>query len=374
MRNSSTPRDHRWLNRTCLPLQMLFALLLASTVSAQHRPVFPKLQGLGTLEVMTLNMYAGTGYGGIASAENFDDFYQAVANAIDEVRAGNPPARVQDIAHQIAAAKPDLVSLQEVATWSTGTYTGTWTATSTCENRTLEYDFQQLLLEALAAQGVRYNSIATNTHFTVDAPTSATACIRNTWSIVVLGRANLSRKNFSYSNVASNTFSLVLPISMKVLSGYTLLWPRGWISLDVTYRGKEFRFIAAHLERILPSPYFGYFNIVQSQELLAANGPTDTNMPVVVAGDMNSDASNASDPAYATYENFLDAGFTDAWAAARSLFDSGFSGHTRTFPAPMDKRSDLVLVRGRFKVQAAAVFCGGSDHCGVVARLQHPGK
>ena len=374
MRNSSIPCNCRWLNRTCLSLQVLFALLLASTVSAQDPPMFSSMQGQGTMEVMTLNMYAGTGYGGIAQATNLDAFYLAVSNAIDEVRAGNPPARAQDIARQIAAAKPDLVSLQEVATWSTGTYTGSWTGTSTCENRTLEYDFRQLLLDALAAQGLQYNAIATNTHFTVDAPTSATACIRNTWSIVVLARANLTDGAFSYSNVASHTFSLVLPIAINVPPGYTLFWPRGWVSVDVAFRGKQFRFIAAHLERILPAPYLGLFNIVQGQELLAADGPTDTNMPVVVAGDMNSDAANASDPAYATYENFINADFTDAWTAARSLFDSGYGGYTRTFPEPMNKRSDLVLVRGDFNVQAAAVFCGGSDHCGVVARLQLPSE
>jgi endonuclease/exonuclease/phosphatase family metal-dependent hydrolase len=373
MRNKPISRDHHWLKSVCLPLQVLVASLLGLTVSAQGPPVFPSLQGQGTLEVMTYNMYVGTEYTGIPQASTLDALYQAVTNAIDEVRAGNPPARAHRIARQIAAVKPDLVSLQEVATWSTGTYTGTWTATSTCGNLTLEYDYRQLLLHALTAQGVRYTPVATNTHFTVDAPTSASTCVRNTWSIVVLARADRPHEGFSYSNVQTATFVNVLKIPIPLLgSTYRLPWPRGWISLDVDYRGKEFRFIAPHLDGVLPPPYLGLLNLGQANELLA--GPANTSMPVIVAGDMNSDAANASDPTYPTYEAFLNAGFTDAWTAARSLFDSGFSGYTRSYPAPMDVRSDLVLVRGGFRVKAAAVLCGGSDHCGVVARPQHPGK
>jgi endonuclease/exonuclease/phosphatase family metal-dependent hydrolase len=373
MRNEPIPRHLRGLTIARLSVQVLFGMLLALTVAAQGPPVFPSVQGQGALEVMTFNMYVGTEYTGIPQAPTLNDLYQAVTNAINDVRTGNPPARTQKIAQQIAAAKPDLVALQEVATWSTGTYTGTWTGDSTCDNLALEFDYRQLLLDALAAQGVRYTPLATNTHFTVNAPTSATECVQNTWSIVVIARADLIPEDFFYTT-DSGVFAHILSIPITALPGYSLPWPRGWISADVTYRGKQFRFIAPHLERVLPPPILGRLNIAQGLELLSETGPTNTTMPAVVAGDMNSDAANASDPAYPTYQNFLKAGFTDAWTAARSLFDSGFSGYTKTFPESMNKRSDLVLVRGGFRVQAAAVLCGGSDHCGVVARLQLPGE
>lgn len=377
MKNNSISRDRSWLKSIRLPAQVFFALLLAFTVAAQGPPVDSSLQGQGTLEVMTYNMYAGTEYTGMNTASTLDGLYLATTNAINDVRAGNPPARAQEIARQIAAAKPDLVSLQEVATWSTGTYTGEWTGTSTCQSLTTEYDYRQLLLNALTAQGVHYTPVATNTHFTMDAPTSATACIHNTWSIVVLARADLSPEDFSYSNVQIATFTKVFEIPIAAITGYRLPWPRGWVSVDVSYRGKQFRFIATHMDGLVPPPLSPtgsplYFNVGQGSELL--DGPANTTMPVVIAGDTNADASNASDPTYQTYQNFLNAGFTDAWTAARSLFDSGFSGFTRTYPSPMDTRSDLVLVRGNFKVQAAAVLCGGSDHCGVVGRLQAPAE
>ena len=161
---------------------------------------------------MTYNMYVGTEYTGINTAPDYDAFMQAVSNAIDDVRTGDPAARAQAIAQQIAAAKPDLVSLQEVSTWSTGTFTATWTGTTSCDNLQLEFDYRQLLLDALTAQGAHYMPVATNTHFQVDAPTSAGTCVRNTWSIVVLARADLKPEDFSFSNVQTATFEHVLPI------------------------------------------------------------------------------------------------------------------------------------------------------------------
>jgi endonuclease/exonuclease/phosphatase family metal-dependent hydrolase len=360
MRNRQTYDDRRWLTAARVSIPVLFALLLALTAAAQNRPVVPSLQGQGTLEVMTYNMYVGTEYTGAVTAPDLPAFFQVMTNAFNDVQDGDPAGRAQAIAQQIAAVEPDLVSLQEVSTWSTGTYTGTWSGTTTCENLNLEFDYRQLLLDALAAQGAHYMPVATNTHFTVDAPTSEAACVRNTWSVVILAHSDLKPEDFSYTNVQTATFANVLNIPVAAL-GYLISWPRGWASIDVHYRDKQFRFIAAHLDNV------GFFNDLQGPELIG--GPADTTLPVVVAGDMNS-----PDPNPLTYENFLTSGFTDAWTAARHLFDSGYSGNTKAYPSPMDERGDLVLVRGRFNVQSAAVLCGGSDHCGVVARLQLPSE
>ncbi len=328
---------------------------------------------------MTYNMYVGTEYVGVTDP-NYTNFLQAMTNLILDVRASDPAGRAQAIARQIAATRPHLVSLQEVATWSTGPTKG---------NLTVEFDYLQLLLDALAAQGVQYTPVASLTHFDVTLP-SSTGFGRNTWRVVILARADLKPEDFSFTNVQAATWSvpLTLVVRLRALDGRAddcpvplrpsdlacrMPFPRGWVSADVTYRGKQFRIIGAHLDSAS-----ALLEIPQGLELL--NGPANTALPVIVAADLNADCSNPSDPTYPTCDNFRNAGFIDAWTAANP-FEPGF---TKFLPV-MTKRSDYVMVRGRFRVQAAALVgeevgdmtptgLWPSDHCGVVARLQHPGE
>ncbi len=149
-------------------------------------------------------------------------------------------------------------------------------------------------------------------------------------------------------------------------------FPRGWVSADVTYRGKQFRFIGAHLDSASP-----LLEIAQGLELL--NGPANTALPVIVAADLNCDLSNPSDPKYLTCVRFLNGGFIDAWTAANP-FEPGF---TKDLPT-MTMRGDYVMVRGLFSAQAAALVgeedpadktASGlwpSNHAGVVAKLDRP--
>ena len=377
----SNPRIHarRWLTRARLPIQLFVVLLLAVTVAAQNRPAEPSLQGEGSLKVMTYNIYVGTEYPGITDP-NYTAFLQAVTNLILNVRASDSAGRMQAIAQQIAATQPHLVNLQEVATWSTGL---------TKDNLTVEFDFLQLLLDALAAQGVPYTPVFSLTHFDVTLP-STFGFARNTWRVVILARADMKAEHLSYTNANAATWTDTLIVPVPALNGLPELcpvpltgtacrvpFPRGWVSADVTYRGKQLRLIAAHLDSSSARR-----EIAQGLELL--NGPANTTLPVIVGADLNCDCSNPSDPFYPTCENFAKAGFTDAWAVVNPYEP----GYTKTLPIwdPLDflnKRSDYVMVRGRFRVQAAVIVgeaegdktASGlwpSDHCGVVARLQLP--
>lgn len=377
MRINPSTHARRWLTRARLPVQVLLALLLAVTGVAQNRPAEPSLQGDGSLKVMTYNMYVGTEYGLGITSPDYSTFTQAVTQLIVDVRASDPPGRAQAVARQIAATRPHLVSLQEVAIWSTGT---------TKDDLRVEFDFLQLLLDALVAQGVQYTAVNTLTHFDVTLP-SSTGYLRNAWRVVVLARADLKPEDFSFRNVVADKWSLLATLSyhLPALDGSSecpvaltgsqcwMPFPRGWASTDVTYRGKQFRFIAAHLESRSASR-----NIREGTELL--NGPANTTLPVVVAADLNCDLSNPSDPKYLTCVNFLNAGFIDAWTAANPLEH----GYTKDLPE-MTVRGDYVMVRGRFGVQTA-VLAGEevgdmtstglwpSNHCGVVARSHLPGE
>ncbi len=378
MRNNPRTHGRRWLTRVRLPIQVLLALVLAVTVAAQNRPAEPSLQGGGSLKVMTYNMYVGTEYVGLTDPI-YANFLQAVTNGILEVRASDPPGRAQAIARQIAATMPHLVSLQEVATWSTG---------PTKDNLTVEFDYLQLLLDALAAQGVQYTPVASLTSWDATVP-STFGFVRNTWRVVIIARADLKPEDFSYTNFQAATWTATLVVPLPALKGRPddcpvplrpsdlacrMPFRRGWVSTDVSYRGKQFRIIGAHLDSAS-----ALLEIPQGLQLL--NGPANTALPVVVAADLNADCSNPSDPTYPTCDNFRNAGFIDAWTAANP-FEPGF---TKFLPV-MTKGSDYVMVRGRFRVQAAVLVgeevgdmtpttgLWPSDHCGVVARLQHPGE
>ena len=105
-------------------------------------------------------------------------------------------------------------------------------------------------------------------------------------------------------------------------------------------------------------------------------GPLNTDLPVVLADDLNSDAyapSFASGPAYGM---LVSAGFLDVW----NLLDPNDPGLTWPLfgedpplgPSSLAERIDLVLVRGS-GIQAMAILLTGttapfaSDHVGLVA-------
>jgi hypothetical protein len=365
----------KWLTNVCLPIPLVLPLVLVVPAVGQNRPADPHLQGQGTLKVMTYNMDVGTDYAGMLD-RNLANFLQGATNMVLSIRASDPAGRAQAIAREIVATKPHLISLQEVSTLSTG---------PTKNNLTSEFDYLQLLLQALSAQGEQYVPVAWSTTWDATVPT-LTGFARGTWSIYILARADLDPADFSFAGSQGGTFNATFvphlyaldnsadcPVPLKSDGTCRMPWPRGWAYTDVFYREKRFRIIGAHLDSSSP-----LLEIPQGVELLS--GPANTSLPVIVAADLNCDCSNTADLMFATCENFQKAGFTDAWAATYP----GVAGYTKHLPE-LNQRSDYVMVRGRFHVQAADIVgdqvsdktesgLWPSDHAGVVARIQSPGE
>jgi endonuclease/exonuclease/phosphatase family metal-dependent hydrolase len=375
MRNNQSTIGRQWLTRARLLAGVLLAVLLAVPIAAQNRPAEPSLQGGGKLKVMTYNVFVGTEYAGVTDPD-LAVFLQAATNMVLDIRASDPPGRAQAVARQIAAYSPHLVSLQEVFALSTG---------PTKDNLTLEFDYLQLLLQALADQGMQYTPVASLTTWDATVP-STLGFVRNTWRVAVIARADLKPEHLSFTNVQAASWTATLVVRLRALDGRSDLcpvplrpsdgacrmsMPRGWVSADVTYRGGQFRFIGGHLDSGSP-----LLEIPQGLELL--NGPANTALQVIVAADLNCDCSKPSDPFYPTCVNFSNAGFIDAWSAANP-FDAGY---TRDVPN-MTRRSDYVMLRGPFAVQTAALVgeepgdrtasgLYASDHAGVVIKLERP--
>lgn len=367
--NTSTPIRAGRMLTGWLVLQVLLALSVA-IIAAAAEP--SEQQGGSKLKVMTYNVYAGTKYAG-ATDPNPSVFLQAMTNAVLDVRASDPEGRAQALARQIMAYSPHLVSLQEVFTVSTG---------PSKDELTVEFDYLQLLQQALAAQGAHYTPVESVETWTATVPTTF-GYSRASWRIVILVRTDLKDEHFYVTNVDGAQFLARISYPLAALNGSPdcpnlttnspclMPWPRGWAYADVNYRGHQFRFVDATLESNSTSK-----NIAQGVELLS--GALNTPKPVVLAADLNCDLNNPSDPKLPTCQNILKAGFADAWEAAKTS-EPGF---TKELPT-MSMRGDYVMSRGLFDAESAALAgakpadktASGlwpSNHAGVVTKFYRP--
>jgi endonuclease/exonuclease/phosphatase family metal-dependent hydrolase len=130
--------------------------------------------------------------------------------------------------------------------------------------------------------------------------------------------------------------------------------------------------------------------VAQAEEFVA--GPGSTTLPLIWAGDFNSDADAATitgtPPDTATYQNLIAAGLADTWAAVHPG-DPGYTcceAGTLDNPLPtLDQRIDHVFLRGPWQAAGATIIGASagdktvsnlwpSDHAGVVAKLNLHGQ
>jgi endonuclease/exonuclease/phosphatase family metal-dependent hydrolase len=325
------------------------------------------------LRVMTYNVDEGTDYLEVASAHTLTELLVAVGQTITSVRATNPPARMQALARQILLAEPDLVSLQELSQWSTGTFDP---GTQTCGPVTLEFDLLQELLDALEQQGGHYKLVVEAQQLAVPPtpgliPPRTFLCAQVANHIALLARADGGESEFVLSNVQAAQYHNLVSIPTPV---GPIPSPRAWASVDVRFKDKTFRFIGTHLESVVTS-----VRELQGAEL--RNGPASTSLPVVLAMDSNSQA--APQPLDPTYTDFLAAGFLDVWMELNP-FQAGLTCCQAPLVnnpvSQLFQRTDLILTRGTVKAQDIRLYgidlssltpagLWPSDHAAVAAQL-----
>jgi endonuclease/exonuclease/phosphatase family metal-dependent hydrolase len=186
--------------------------------------------------------------------------------------------------------------------------------------------------------------------------------VRFTDRDVILARTDLNRDRLFLSNVQSGKFEKNL-IVQSVVGELTI--SRGWASVDVTVRGKTFRFLTTHLEAFSPE-----IQVIQANELLA--GPGNISLPLIFAGDFNSNA-NAFDTA--TYGNLIDAGFVDAWSQIDPL-DPGYTcceaANLLNANPSLDTRIDLVLMRDGVGLRQRPIVADATELVGEVPNDKTP--
>jgi endonuclease/exonuclease/phosphatase family metal-dependent hydrolase len=361
-----------------------FAWLVASlALSALPMEVAPAQAN--DLRVMTYNTYEGTDFTQLAAAANLWQLLVAVGQTILQVRATNPPSRMQALAKQILAAGPTLVSLEELGQWysapllslpSLDQGRATWfaPATSACGSMSLEFDMLQELLNAL---GPSYRLVYQAPQYEMPAvpgyiPSTGTViCVKDQDYIAILARTDLPSSQFQLSNVQWAQFTS--EASFKTAVG-SFPEPRAWISVDGSWYGEAFRFIGTHLET-------DDANIRQMQGGELRAGPANTSLPVIIA--MDSNAQAAPPPQDPTYTDFIAAGYSDVWADLLPQ-TPGFTccqgDYVNNRLSQLSRRIDLILTTGNLEAARIALFGATaksktpaglwpSDHAGVAAEI-----
>jgi endonuclease/exonuclease/phosphatase family metal-dependent hydrolase len=255
----------------------------------------------GAVTIMAQNMDAGTDLSYIVALLGSDP-QLGVDLTLAEIQASNIPQRADLLATQIAAEAPQIIALQEATLWRIGPTPATAT--------TVLYDQLDLLLAALSNHGVPYEIVAVNRLADVALPGNSCLCaLRFTDRDALLMRADLRPPAFHISNVHARMFQATFNFA-------GLQVPAGWISAEIRTANKHFHLATTHLQGPIPGILAATdVQVAQARELIWAlrNLP----VPVVLAGDFNSDANFGSGPDATPSAAIIEAaGYADTWKLA----------------------------------------------------------
>ncbi len=348
----------------------LVATMIPAAVSpAQAAPGEP-----ARLTVMTQNLYLGSSLQPAIDAENAEEFLIAVATIYGTTVVTDFPSRAQVIAQAIADEKPDLIGLQEVTKW---------TAVRSDGGPALpNYDFLEILLAALEAEGLNYLVAGTVDNASISAPliNPALECLGEfpafDCNVTLMDRDAILVNGDSGIGITPDSLTtgrFTAQASLQTPLG-ARSFDRGWLYVDMEYMGRDFRFANTHLEvesytRIQRRQAREFIRVVQ----------VDRPGPVIAAGDFNSAADGSNTKSYAILTDY----FADMWDESRH--GTGLTCcQDPVLQNPESKyavRIDLVLGKGKVASNWARVLAlpiegaqapplWGSDHGGVVTQIR----
>jgi endonuclease/exonuclease/phosphatase family metal-dependent hydrolase len=280
------------------------------------------------LTVMTRNIYLGgdinrplratagkTGAAALVAFGNSNDELRAV---VDQT---NFPLRSKLLAAEIAAQRPDVVGLQEVALWRSGPLE--LGAIGTANAATVDYDFLATLTGDLAATGAQYRVVNVQQESDVEGPAFKGNPFAGTMSNprdirLTMRDAMLLRVDPGLTVQASGGAQYATRLSVSV-GGVPFVFIRGYNWADVRSGSTVVRVVNTHLESASSDIALG-----QAHELLA--GPAaPSSTPTVILCDCNSDPLDHSvkstdplgTPHSGPYDFLVAGGFADEWLRLR---------------------------------------------------------
>jgi hypothetical protein len=302
--------------------------------------------------VMTRNLYLGADLDPVVAAARSGDpnaVFKAVSAAWAMIKSTDFPKRAELLADEIEASEPMLVGLQEVQLYRTGDFLDPTPATDKVKG----YDYLDTLLSELNERHLHYAPVTVTQNYDVEfaglTSPGVPQDIRLTDRDVILARTDLPKSQLKLSNPQEENFATnaAFPIGN---TGQSVTIYRGWGSVDAKVEDGKFRFINTHLEPESINPAVNEIQVAQGKEIL--NGPANTDLPVILAGDFNSQADTdpppEQPPGTLTYRNLIAAGFADAWRITHPGELGNTWGHQedlRNTTAHLTQRLDLVLFR-----------------------------
>jgi len=330
------------------------------------------------VSALTWNVYLGADIGRVLQARTADEAVVLATEEWGHVQATNFPARAGALARAIAARRPHLVGLEELALYRT--------TDKPFEPAThLAYDFLHLVIDSLRARGLDYAAAAVDRTTDLQVPVIAGVDASGQpilggvrWTD---GDAVLVRADVPYTAARSGVYAASQAVT---IGGVTSVLSQGWSSVETTVGGRVYRFVVTHLAgQEVPD-----VQLAQTRELLALLSAETR--PTIVVGDFNSDAYGI-DPTRVTptYGMILAAGYRDASIEpgreahdltccqqadllnARSMFDQriDFIFTRQLPPGTMPVRRDELGDRPGDRTTAGL---WPSDHAGVAATLVTP--
>jgi len=348
--------------------------------------------GSPALGVMTWNIYIGADLNKLLELQDPTDIEIAlkVTELFGDILATDFPTRAGAIADQIEFFDPEVIGLNEMSTFDFASTPG------------VELDYLAILMAELAARGLDYvlpvegTDEARSKNFEVTLPIITAAGLDLITLVdydVILLRGDIAA---TASNPMNATFAQPLPIPIR--EGLTIIKPSGWASVDILVKDLPYRVFTTHIEPAdtgpceTANPGLLFVHDAQAGELMGIVAASP--VPVVLTGDLNSDASGCTT---ATYEDLIDMGFVDAWTIGqpRGLgFTSNQDSDLLNAASKLFHRIDFVLYRdaftaekGKFRGSSHTELVGEaeadktstglwpSDHAGVMAELRiAPGR
>lgn len=350
---------------------VLAAVLLATSTGA-CKSDDGGLVGIGLpVTVFTHNLYLGSDIMPLISIPSPDAVKDVTPLLWANVQASNFPARAKVLAAQIVAAAPDLVALQEVTLYRRQVPSDYQPGDAVPNATEVVLDFLQTLMTEIDAQGGGYVVVGEAPNVDAEVPISDGAGgvfdLRLTDRDVILARDTVQTSNFVAQNYAAK-----FAFMAGGAGGVPIALTRGYSHVDAAVGDAHFTFANTHLE----IQAIQAIQTAQAGELLAGLAPTHD--PVLLLGDFNSSPGMNSYPQ-------LTGPYRDAFDEAMT----GGPGFTccqaedlRNADSAANERIDLVLFRGRFRVNDVTVpgtdpttgrtpdGLWPSDHFGVLAHLE----
>jgi len=336
--------------------------------------------GPAALNVMTWNIYVGADLNQLLAGDPAR-IACGVADVYGDVLATDFEARAVAIADQIEAHRPHVVGLNEVSTFQ-------------FQYGSFHEDlvFLEILMDELQDRGLNYVAPveARSTNFQITLPISydTDACSPQDALSYTEYDVLLVQGDVTVDDVAHGNFAQPLPLPYGLPAKYS-----GWASVDIKHKDLPYRVFSTHLEPADDGPCSVDSQLIQvhgaqANELMGLVTDASWDHPVILTGDLNSDASGCTTP---TYPDLIDAGFVDAWDIGRPRgngFTSNQAADLLNAASQLWHRIDFVLYRddfttrtGNFRGSSHTELVGEeqadrtasglwpSDHAGVLANL-----